>query len=234
MTWYIQTAYVRAVLIHPSQVRAFISAEADEDSISDGEDSNEEMELDLSERKRQAAQSTPLPSAKQPSRLDLLLERLNAEIEARTDHLSTLPHPSEFLPESPRKKRRIVRSQSPETPSFLSANPVDAGASWDAAFAANPGSKQEFIDGLQLGRELDEILAHYTQSHSQPDGPTSNLSPSSTMDEEEEEDRRYEWNRFRSWVNVVTGQTAELFQYGIYYVRCRVCIISCYIGQYTC
>ncbi|KAE9403365.1 hypothetical protein BT96DRAFT_990402 [Gymnopus androsaceus JB14] len=44
-------------MAHPSRnqtndlVRAFISAEADEDSISDGEDSNEEMELDLSERK---------------------------------------------------------------------------------------------------------------------------------------------------------------------------------------
>ncbi|KAE9385735.1 hypothetical protein BT96DRAFT_949629 [Gymnopus androsaceus JB14] len=127
--WYIQTAYVHI----------FISAEADEDSISDREDSSKEMELNISE--------------------------------------------------------------------------LDAGASWDAAFAANPGSKQEFIDGLQLGHELDKILAHYTQSHLQVDGPTSNMSPSYMMDKEEEENRRYEWNRFCSWVNVVTGQTAELFQY---------------------
>lgn len=113
--------------------------EADED-ISEEEDSSEETELDLSERKRQTAESIPLPSAKQPSRLDLLLDRLNAEIEARTHDLATLPRPSEFLPESPHKKRRIARSNSPEESSRVSETSVDAGTSWDAAFAANPGS----------------------------------------------------------------------------------------------
>ncbi|KAE9387387.1 hypothetical protein BT96DRAFT_1005179 [Gymnopus androsaceus JB14] len=189
-------------------VRAFISTEADEDSISDEEDPNEETALDFSERKRQTAEFTPLPSAHLPSRLDLLLNRLNAEIEDRTHLLSTLPPPSEFLPGSPLKKRRIARSESPE-------ESLNASTSWDAAFAANPGSQQEFIDGLQLGRELDEITAHYSRSQSQPHGSAS------AADEDEADNRRFEWNRFRAWVNLVTGQTAEVFQYGIYYVRCR-------------
>ncbi|KAE9393138.1 hypothetical protein BT96DRAFT_944159 [Gymnopus androsaceus JB14] len=198
-------------------VRAFVSVEADED-ISEEEDSSEETELDLSERKRQTAESIPLPSAKQPSRLDLLLDRLNAEIEARTHDLATLPRPSEFLPESPHKKRRIARSNSPEESSRVSETSVDAGTSWDAAFAANPGSRQDFIDGLQLGRDLDEILAHYSGSQSHPNRPTALVS---APDQDEEEDRRFEWERFRSWVNVVSGGTAELFEFGIYYVRCR-------------
>ncbi|KAE9383945.1 hypothetical protein BT96DRAFT_1008604 [Gymnopus androsaceus JB14] len=177
-------------------VRAFVSVEADED-ISEEEDSSEETELDLSEWKRQTTESIPLPSAKQPSRLDLLLDRLNAEIEARTHDLATLPHPSEFLPESPHKKRHIARSNSPEESSCVSETSVDAGTSWDAAFAANPGSRQDFIDGLQLGSLV------------------------SAPDQDEEEDCRFEWERFRSWVNVVSGGTAELFEFGIYYIRCR-------------
>lgn len=146
----------------------------------------------------------------------MLLNRLNAEIEDRTHLLSTLPPPSEFLPGSPLKKRRIARSESPE-------ESLNASTSWDAAFAANPGSQQEFIDGLQLGRELDEITAHYSRSQSQPHGSAS------AADEDEADNRRFEWNRFRAWVNLVTGQTAEVFQYGIYYVRCRVIILSYHI-----
>lgn len=97
-----------------SQVRAFFSTEADEDLNNDEEYSNEETEVDDAERKRQIAESTPLPSKTQPSRLDLLLQRLNTEIEVRRSSLAAASRPSEFLLEPPRKKRCIVRSESPE------------------------------------------------------------------------------------------------------------------------
>ncbi|KAE9385543.1 hypothetical protein BT96DRAFT_1006936 [Gymnopus androsaceus JB14] len=95
------------------------------------------------------------------------LVRAFVSVEADED-ITTLPRPSEFLPKSPHKKRRIARSNSPEESSRVSETSVDAGTSWDAAFAANPGSRQDFIDGLQLGHDLDEILAHYSGSQSHP------------------------------------------------------------------
>lgn len=193
-----------------SQVRAFISLQADEDSVSDEEDSSEETELDLSNRKRQAIECTPLLSAKQPSRLDLLLERLNAEIEIRRSELKALPHPSEFHMEPPRKKRRIVRSQSPEQ---SSSSLAVAKATRDVP------SSEDLIDGLQLGRELDEILTNHSSGSQQDD---------------EEYLRRCEWDRLRTWVDIVIGQTPEVFQYGVYYVRCRVSIISYHTRQNVC
>lgn len=89
----------------------------------------------------------------------------------------------------------------------------------DATIAAN---SQELIDGLQLGRDLDEILAKSV--------------PVSDQDEDEDDDdefRKNEWDLFRSWVNIITGQVAEIFQFGIYYVRCQVCTFSCQILHYT-
>ncbi|KAE9389549.1 hypothetical protein BT96DRAFT_946764 [Gymnopus androsaceus JB14] len=127
------------------------------------------------------------------------IKQINAEIESHTHDLATLPHPSELLPESPCKKRHIARSESPEESSHASKTSVDAGASWEAAFAANPGSQQEFIDGLQLDRDLDKILTHYSGSQFRPNGPAAPVSAS--YQEEEDDDRRFEWNRFRSWVN---------------------------------
>lgn len=117
--------------------------EADRDDSED-KDYSDKTELDLLEQKRQTAKTTSLTSSEAPSWLDLLLAWLNTEIETHTRLLCTIPHPSKFLPESPRKKQCIAHSKSPEEPSHASETSME----------------QELINGLQLGHDLDEILTH--------------------------------------------------------------------------